>query len=238
MKKNSKILCIIPARGGSKRITKKNIKKFIDKPIIGYSIELAIKSGIFDEIMVSTDDDEIVEYSVKQGAKVPFKRSERNSRDSSSTESVILEVLDNYIERGTQFDFICCIYPTAVLLQEKHLKKGLEIIQLEKNYSVFAAAEFPHPIWRAFRLNKLGNAEPIWPPMLDKRSQELEVSFHDIGYFYWLNSKEFHTKKALFEPSSKMIIVERILAQDIDNLEDWSLAEFKYTYKEKQLSFE
>lgn len=238
MKKNSKILCIIPARGGSKRIIKKNIKKFIDKPIIGYSIELAIKSGIFDEIMVSTDDDEIVEYSVKHGAKVPFKRSERNSRDSSSTESVILEVLDNYIERGTQFDFICCIYPTAVLLQEKHLKKGLEIIQLEKNYSVFAAAEFPHPIWRAFRLNKLGNAEPIWPPMLDKRSQELEVSFHDIGYFYWLNSKEFHTKKALFEPSSKMIIVERILAQDIDNLEDWSLAEFKYTYKEKQLSFE
>jgi len=220
-------LAIIPARGGSKRIPRKNIKDFLGKPIIAYSIEAAINSELFDEIMVSTDDDEIAEVAIKFGAKVPFFRSNKNSDDYSTTMDVVKEVISEYkIKNNTDFENGCCIYPTAPLLKVDHLKNGY--IKLMSSYfsTVFSAVEFSYPIWRGLSINEDNSAKMIWPQHLNDRSQDLQKVYHDAGQWYWFKTKDL--SESFFSGKSAIIELDETEVQDIDTLTDWKLAEFKY----------
>ena len=226
MKKN---IAIIPARGGSKRIPRKNIKFFFDKPIIAYSILAALESGLFDEIMVSTDDDEIAEIAIKYGAKVPFMRSEKNSDDLATTTDVLIEVLDYYESVcNLKFDLACCIYPTSPLVQIKHLKKGHELI-LEKQFdSVFPIVAFSFPIWRGITIDNQNLVSMQWPEFYNARSQDLKTIYHDAGQWYWFNIDAIRIERKLYMDRSYGLILEDTEVQDIDNLVDFKLAELKY----------
>ncbi|MFH0969681.1 MAG: pseudaminic acid cytidylyltransferase [Patescibacteria group bacterium] len=226
---NKKILAIIPARGGSKRIPRKNIKDFLGKPIIAYSIETALKSGLFDEVMVSTDDQEIAEVAKKYGAKVPFLRSEKNSDDHSSTADVIEEVLNEYQKKSKNFDVFCCIYPTAPFINEDTLKKCYELMEKGKYDSVFPIVKFSYPIQRGLKMTG-SKVEMIWPENYNKRSQDIESAYHDSGQFYWLRTDKFLQEKKVYLDNSGAIVLDNLMVQDIDNLEDWKMAEFKYQF--------
>ncbi len=224
---SDKKLCIIPARGGSKRIPRKNIKDFLGKPIIAYSIEAALDSGLFDEVMVSTDDEEIAEVAKKYGASVPFFRSEENSNDYATTVDVLLEVLVEYEKIGFFFHTACCVYPTAPLIQQQPLKEGLEKLLTEGLNVVFPVVSFGYPIWRGVKWesNKL---VMVWPDNLNKRSQDLEEIYHDAGQWYWFLTEELQKNKQLMGKNSSGITIDRLQVQDIDNITDWKLAELKY----------
>lgn len=226
MKKNN--LCIIPARGGSKRIPRKNIKEFFGKPIIAYSIEIALKSNLFNEVMVSTDCKEIARIAKNFGAKIPFYRSKVNSDDISILDDVVKEVVNGYKELGKTYDNICCIMPIAPLLEKEDLIKGLRILIQKKECSVKPVLKFKYPIQRALKKNELGLLKMINPENYKVRSQDLEISFHDSGQFYWLKPNlGLNTKiKYGFEISS-------MNSQDVDDLEDWNQLEMKYHYKHK-----
>jgi pseudaminic acid cytidylyltransferase len=222
-----KKIAIIPARGGSKRIHRKNIKSFFGKPIIAYSIETALNSQLFDEVMVSTDDEEIAEIARSYGAKVPFLRSADASNDFATTAEVIEEVIHSYEKEGKSFSYGCCIYPTAPLVQEKALKDAFTLLQ-DKGYdTVFPVLRYSYPIWRSL---KLENSRAImnWPEYLNSRSQDLQPAFHDAGQFYFFNVPQFKQKRTLFTEDSGTIELTELEAQDIDNLTDWKLAELKY----------
>lgn len=218
-------LAIIPARGGSKRIPKKNIKDFLGKPIIAYSIEIALKSGLFDEVMVSTDDQEIAEIAIRYGAKVPFFRSKDNSDDYSTTLDVLKEVENCYSLRNKIFDYICCIYPTAPLIQIEKLIEGFNLLKEANLDSVFPVVPFSYPIWRGLEIHD-NKTNMIWPEYLDSRSQDLKQVYHDAGQWYWYNPRKI--KDRLFSEKSSSIILEEEYVQDIDNLSDWKIAEMKY----------
>jgi len=221
-------IAIIPARGGSKRIPRKNIKDFLGKPIIAYSIEASIKSGLFDEIMVSTDDKEIAEIANKYGAKIPFMRSNKNANDFASTEEVIFEVLEEYKICGSEYYYLCCIYPTAPFVTAKKLKDSFKLM-LDKNAEgIIPVVKFSYPIQRAFRINSKNNLEYIWPENIDKRSQDLETSYHDAGQFYWSNVKSFYKNKNLVTDNTMPFVLTEMEVQDIDTEEDWRLAEIKF----------
>jgi N-acylneuraminate cytidylyltransferase len=221
-------LAIIPARGGSKRIPKKNIKFFFGKPIIAYAIQNAIDSELFDEIMVSTDDEEIAEVALSYGAKVPFKRSEENSSDFASTIAVINEVILNYKTLGINFEYASCIYPCTPLLTKESLIKSFYILKKSNLDCVFPIIKYGFPIQRAVRLNDKGLVEMLQPEHLISRSQDLENSFHDAGQFYSFRVKDLILKQKLITDLTGYIEVSEIKAQDIDNLLDWQLAELKY----------
>ncbi len=222
-----KKLAIIPARGGSKRIERKNIKPFLGKPIISFSIETAISSKLFDEIMVSTDDSEIAEISEKLGATIPFFRSKEMSTDFATTSEVLTEVLNKYAEMGKKFDYCCCIYPTAPFISVSKLNESLELLQKNSFDSVFPVVKFGYPIFRALQKND-GKINMIWEENLNKRSQDLPAAFHDAGQFYWFDVEKFLTKKAMFTDNSGAIELSELEVQDIDNEVDWKLAELKY----------
>ncbi len=222
-----KNIAIIPARGGSKRIPRKNLKSFLDKPIIAYSIEAALKSGLFTEVMVSTDDAEIAEVARKYGAQVPFLRSPETSDDFATTAAVLLEVLENYKVQGKDITYACCIYPTAPLLQSETLAQGYELIQHQNFDTVFPVLKYSYPIWRSLKIEE-SKALLNWPENLTKRSQDLPDAYHDAGQFYWFNTHAFLTKQALFTDNSGVITLDELEAQDIDTLTDWKLAELKY----------
>lgn len=220
-------LALIPARGGSKRIPRKNIKNFLGKPIIAYSIEVAINSNLFDEIMVSTDDEEIAEVAIKYGAKVPFKRSKKNSDDYSTTIDVIKEVLVEYNNKfNINFDNACCIYPTAPLIKIEHLKSGFNKLISDDFTSVFTAVEFSYPIWRGLNINEDGTSNMIWPQYLNTRSQDLPKAYHDAGQWYWFKPKDLTESFFIGKPS--VFKLQETEVQDIDNLSDWEIAELKY----------
>lgn len=222
-------LAIIPARGGSERIPRKNIKDFLGKPIITYSIEAALTSGLFDEVMVSTDDEEIAEISKAGGANVPFFRSAQNSDNFATTISVLKEVHDTYRTKiGKTFDYICCIYPTAPLIRIQHLKTGFETLTYNKLASVFPVIEFSYPIWRGLIINELGRSKLVWPEHLNSRSQDLEKVYHDAGQWYWYNPDLI--EGSLFTENSGSIILLEQEVQDIDTLSDWILAELKFKF--------
>lgn len=224
-----KNIAIIPARGGSKRIPYKNIKEFHGRPIIAYSIECALESNLFDEVMVSTDDRIIADIAIKYGASVPFMRSATTSGDYSSTLDVLKEVEDMYSkEYNKSFDFICCIYATAPFIKSEHLKKGYQMIFDQGYSSVFPVVRFGYPIWRGLRINALGKIEMIWHEYLNSRSQDLESVYHDAGQWYWYNPKL--VKDSLFTENSSSVILSDEEVQDIDTLDDWRLAEIKYEY--------
>jgi pseudaminic acid cytidylyltransferase len=224
-------ICIIPARGGSKRIPRKNIKLFDGKPIIGYSIEIALKSGLFEEVMVSTDDEEIAEVALKYGAKVPFMRSKENSDDFATTASVLVEVINKYeLELGRKFEYGCCIYPTAPLINNDTFKKGHSYLVNSRVDLVFPVVKFDYPIWRGLKKNNSDFVEMVWKEHLYSRSQDLETVFHDAGQWYWFNLERFKTTKTLFNENAKGVELTNLEVQDIDNQDDWHLAELKYGY--------
>lgn len=221
-------LAIIPARGGSKRIPKKNIKLFCGRPIIEYSINSAIKSGLFDEIVVSTDSEEISKIAIDCGAKVPFKRSAKNSDDYATTADVIQEVLDWYEKEKYDFDSICCIYPTSPLMSNGRIMQAYTKMVDEKRDSVFPVAKFAYPIQRALRLDNKEKINFVWPENAVSRSQDFEEFYHDAGQFYWINVSSFRREAALISGNSSCVLLDELEVQDIDNISDWKIAELKY----------
>jgi len=220
-------IAIIPARGGSKRIAKKNIKDFLGKPIIAYSIETALRSELFDLVFVSTDDAAIAEVSKSYGAKVPFFRSDKNSDDFATLADVIDEVLNTFSDKGQVFDVGCCILPTAPLISHDHLKQGLNLLSASGADSTRPMSQFKYPIQRAFKMDGKGSLSMFYPEYTKTRSQDLEDAFHDAGQFYWFNSDVgLRGKNKVGYPISQIYI------QDIDDEEDWKIAEFKYAYLE------
>lgn len=233
-KSNTKI-AIIPARGGSKRIPRKNIKEFLGKPIIAYSIEAAIKSELFDEVMVSTDDEEIAEISKKYGASVPFFRSKDTSNDFATTSDVLLEVLEKYKSYKKCFNFFCCIYPCAPFITSGKLKVTFDILNKSNSESLIPVVKFSYPIQRAFRI-KDEVLNFIYPDSINKRTQDMEEAFHDAGQFYWMKTKAFLQNISLLTDKTMPYILSEKEVQDIDNEEDWSIAEIKIEIINKKIA--
>ncbi|HEY1037869.1 MAG TPA: pseudaminic acid cytidylyltransferase [Bacteroidia bacterium] len=222
-------VAIITARGGSKRIPRKNIKLFRGKPIIAYSIETALNSGLFDFVMVSTDDDEIAKVATQHGAEVPFMRSPKTADDYSPTADVITEVLHDLQKSGKHFDFACCLYPTAPFITTLSLNKAYELM-MEKNYdSTFPVCAFSYPIQRGLKINNEGKIEMMWPENASKRSQDLAPAYHDAGQFYWINTGSFLKSNKIFTSNSGSIILDEMEVQDIDTETDWKIAELKHS---------
>lgn len=221
-----KSLAIIPARGGSKRIPRKNIKDFLGKPIIAYAIETALNCGLFSDVMVSTDDPEIAEIAKAYGASVPFLRSTNNSNDFASTVDVIKEVESEYNARFLRvFDRICCIYPTAPLIKTEHLKAGMTLMSESDFDSVFPVVPFSYPIWRGLEVTD-GRVKMVWPENQNVRSQDLKPVYHDAGQWYWYNPTRI--TDSLFTSNTASIILAEEEVQDIDTPSDWLMAEMKY----------
>jgi len=220
-------IAIIPARGGSKRLPRKNIKSFLGKPIIAYSIEAAINCGLFDEVMVSTDDKEIAEIAKSFGASVPFMRSETNADDFAGLADVIEEVLLNYRKENKLFMNACCILPTAPFINKETLTNGYAKLVDEKFNSVFPILEYSYPIQRSLKVRK-ARVEMVWGKYLNSRSQDLKPRYHDAGQFYWIKTEQFIKDKKIFTNNSGGVIISELLAQDIDNETDFKLAEIKY----------
>ena len=220
-------LAIIPARGGSKRIPRKNIKNFIDKPIISYSIKAAIDSKLFEEVMVSTDDEEIAEIAIKYGAKIPFFRSKKNSNDFATTFDVISEVITSYLIANKKFENTCCLYACAPFVNADILIKSYKLFIKEQYDSLFPVTSFGYPIQRAleFSENKLKFLNPEFELT---RSQDLIKTYHDVGQFYWMNNDKILQKNKILTNNTGAIILSELEAQDIDNVVDWKLAELKY----------
>jgi pseudaminic acid cytidylyltransferase len=215
-------IAVIPARGGSKRIPQKNIRNFLGKPIIAYSIDCALKSGLFSEVMVSTDDEGIASIAKTYGAKIPFYRSQENSNDFATLSDVISEVVECYKEIGKQFDYGCCILPTAPFITIEKLKEALLMLMNQGFDSVRPIVKFSYPLQRAFRLLSDNSVQMFYPEYAQSRSQDLEPAYHDAGQFYW-----FKTEKMLKGINKGGIVVNEIEVQDIDTIDDWKIAEIK-----------
>ena len=225
MKKKS--IAMITARGGSKRIPRKNVKEFLGKPILLYSIEAALQSGIFDEVMVSTDDEEIAALAKKAGAKVPFMRSDETANDYATTTDVVYEVLKEYEKCGEEFEYCCCIYPTAPFVTADCLKEAMDMLIDTKADSLVPVVRFGFPPQRGVII-KDGRMEFKWPENKFTRSQDLESFYHDCGQFYCLKTDSFLTQKSLVMEDTVAFIREESKVQDIDTMEDWKMAELKY----------
>ncbi|MFB9213687.1 pseudaminic acid cytidylyltransferase [Vibrio sinaloensis] len=217
-------VAIIPARGGSKRIPGKNIKLFHNKPMIGYSIEAAKKSGCFDKVIVSTDDSQIAEVAISFGAEVPFIRPASISDDYSTTADVIKHALNWMKNHGWEVTEVCCIYATAPFIRAEDICRGLDKLCSEECCYVFSATTFPFPIQRAIRLRD-EKVEMFDDAMLNIRSQDLEEAYHDAGQFYWGTSDAFQKGLPMFSSHSKVVLLPRKRVQDIDTFEDWEVAE-------------
>lgn len=220
-------IAIITARGGSKRIPRKNIKEFCGKPILAYSVEAAAASGVFSHVMVSTDDEEIADIAGKYGAEVPFYRSESTSGDYATTADVLLEVLEEYRRRGEQFDTLCCIYPTAPFVTAERLREAVSLLEESGADSVLPVVRFSFPPQRCVVV-KDGCLQFKWPEYAQARSQDLEPFYHDAGQFYCLKEKSFLEQKALVMSKTVPLILPEMEIQDIDTEEDWELAQVKY----------
>lgn len=222
-----KSIAIITARGGSKRIPKKNIKDFCGKPIIAYSIETALKSELFDEVMVSTDSEEIADIARKYGANIPFMRSLETSNDHAVTADVLAEVLSGYKSIGKTFDTILCLYPTAPFVTADRLKDAFSRFSMTKPNSLMSVVRFDFPPQRAVIMRD-GKVEFQYPEYALTRSQDLEPLYHDCGQFYILDADSFSKYHALVMPDTIPYIVPGEEVQDIDNESDWLIAEAKY----------
>ena len=222
-----KTLAMITARGGSKRIPRKNIKEFNGKPIMAYSIEAAIQSGAFDEVMVSTDDEEIADIARKYGASVPFMRSEKTANDFATTVDVIDEVISEYHNRGKDFDVFACIYPTAPFITADKLKEAVEKLSSSDADSLIPVVRFSYPPQRAMEIRD-GRLVFRQPENLSKRSQDLEPHYHDAGQFYVVKTESFLKNKGIMVGQILPMELSELEVQDIDNEVDWKLAEMKY----------
>ena len=222
-----KKIAIITARGGSKRIPRKNIKNFCGKPILAYSIEAALDCGVFDTVMVSTDDEEIADIARQYGAEVPFFRSEKTSNDYATTNDVLLEVLKEYEKRGESYDLACCIYPTAPFVTAEKLKGAVEELLRSDADTLIPVVAFSYPPQRAM-IVKEGRLVFEYPQFLDSRSQDLEPHYHDVGQFYVFRTAAFRKNKKLMLGNILPLVVSELEVQDIDNQTDWEIAEMKY----------
>lgn len=225
---NGSKIAIITARGGSKRIPKKNIKEFCGRPIIAYSIEAALKSGIFEEVMVSTDSKEIAELAKAYGAAVPFMRSEKTADDYATTADVIMEVIERYGESDRYFDTICCIYPTAPFITPDKLKQAMKIMEEKHPVEVMPVVQFSYPPQRCFVIGENMEMRYKYVEYMQSRSQDLEKQYHDAGQFYIFDTKKYMEHQGKISEGIMPIIVSELEVQDIDNEEDWKIAELKY----------
>lgn len=230
---DAKTIAVIPARGGSKRIPRKNIKPFCGKPMIAYSIEAAIRTGIFDEIIVSTDDEEIAGIAKNAGASVPFMRPKELSDDFTATGAVVEHVIKFLQARGDRIKFVCTIYATAPLIDEFYIKLGLEKLRASNAKNAFSCTSMPFPIWRTFKIAKDGRCDMFWRENFAKRSQDLEEAYQDAGQFYWTNLDASSSDEIFFGRDSIAIVLPRHLVQDIDTPQDWIRAEFLYEAVQK-----
>jgi len=219
-------LCVIPARGGSKRIPRKNIREFGGKPMIAWSINAAKDSECFDRIIVSTDDEEIADVSQHWGADVPFLRPLELADDFAGTTSVVSHAVQWYLDHGQEFEAVCCLYATAPFIEPSDIKSGLDLLaQTSSDRFVFTVTNYASPIQRALRLDPASGETHMWQPdNLSKRSQDLEPAFHDAGQFYWGRAQAWLDGKNIFE-GSKPLILPRWRVQDIDTKDDWINAE-------------
>lgn len=221
-------LAIILARGGSKRIPRKNIRAFHGRPIISYPIAAARESGCFDEVMVSTEDSEIAGIAREWGAEVPFLRSGRTATDFAGSEEVMAEVIRNYAETGRHFTEVCAIYATAALATADHIRLGREVLRADDALTaVLPVIRFSFPIQRAVAL-RAGRVAMFQPEHLDTRSQDLEPAYHDAGQWYWLRSARFLPSLELMGPNCGALVLPENETQDIDHEDDWRLAELKH----------
>ena len=221
-------LAIIPARGGSKRIPLKNIKDFLGKPIISYSIEAALKSNLFDEVIVSTDNEKTADLSNQYGAKVPFMRSAENSNDFATLSDVIYEIVNKYSREGKDFDNICCILPTAPFLTSSQLSDAADKMKNESLDSVCTIFKISYPLLRALEFSEDNKLKMIWPQYMNTRSQDLKPVYHDAGLFYWVKTSQFMIEKTLLCKNGSAIILSELEVQDIDDEIEWKMAELKY----------
>ncbi len=220
-------IAIITARGGSKRIPHKNRKEFCGKPIMEYSIEAAKQAGIFNTIMVSTDDEKIAEIARNAGAEIPFMRSAETANDYATTADVLTEVLEKYKEIGINYENACCIYPTAPFVTGEKLKCAMDMLVHENRDSVMPVVPFSFPPLRGMVIND-GKLEYKWAENAMKRSQDLEEIYHDCGQFYAFRVERFMKSKKLVTDNTAGMIIPALEVQDIDNETDWELAEVKY----------
>lgn len=221
-----KNIAIIPARGGSKRIPRKNIKLFMGKPIIAYSIEAALQSCLFDEVMVSTDDEEIAYVAKQHGAQVPFMRSAEMSNDYASTADVILEVLKKYKEQDWEFETVCCIYSTAPFVTPEKLQEAYGKMNPEID-SVFTCVAYSYPVQRSLHIVD-GKIGMVYPEYRNARSQDLEPIYHDAGQFYMSQVASFIQEKTFWGKNAAGLVLSELEVQDLDTPTDWALAEMKY----------
>lgn len=218
-------VAIIPARGGSKRIPRKNILPFAGKPIIAHSINCALQSCLFDRVIVSTEDEEIAETAKKYGAEVPFTRPLELAGDYTSTIEVISHALTWMQNQGVELSAICCIYPTAPFVQQEDLKKGLAILESGNWKFVFSATSYAYPIFRSFQKKAEGGLEMFFPQHYNTRSQDLPEALHDAGQFYWGTARAWLDNAEPIGSLSTVVYIPRWRVQDIDTLEDWHRAE-------------
>lgn len=220
-------VAIITARGGSKRIPRKNIRPFLGKPILAYSIDAALQSGLFDEVMVSTDNDEIADIARQYGASIPFLRKAQTADDYATTADVLIEVLEQYAQQGKTFDYACCLYPTAPFVTATLLQNAFATLVENQFDTVYPVQPFSFPIQRAVLLR---DAQVHWcqPEHALTRSQDLEPTYHDAGQFYFFQTASFLQNHRLITTNSGGIVISEMQAQDIDTETDWQLAELKF----------
>ncbi len=223
----SKCICIIPARGGSKRIPRKNIKDFFGKPLIAYSIQTAIESKLFEKVVVSTDDEEIANIAREYGAEIPFLRPKELSDDFTGAGAVVSHALSFLQNQGEKYDFVCGLYATAPLLQSKYLVEGFQKLKDSDAVKSFSATSMPFPIQRTFKITQNNRCEMFWPENFYKRSQDLEEAYQDAGQFWWVKLSKT-SDEIMFGKDSIPIVLPRYLVQDIDTMEDWEMAEKLY----------
>ncbi|MCC5854451.1 MAG: pseudaminic acid cytidylyltransferase [Idiomarina sp.] len=221
-------LAVIPARGGSKRIPRKNVKSFAGMPMIVHAIKAAQESGCFDAIVVSTDDDEIAGIAAAHGAEVPFRRPEELSDDHTGTSPVVRHAIESLAFHGRVYENTCCIYATAPFLTSDYLQNALKTLQTSDASYVFSVGSFPYPIQRALRLNADGRVEKFSTEQFNSRSQDLEEAYHDAGQFYWGKTRAWLEKVGVFQTTSIPFLLPRHRVQDIDTPEDWDRAELMY----------
>jgi len=222
-------IAIIPARGGSKRIPRKNLKSFCGRPIIGYTISAALESGVFDRIIVTTDDKEIANVARGLGAEVPFVRPAELSNDNATTVPVIAHAIAWASENWSPVEYACCIYATAPFVSANDIREAYQrLVDDRVTGYVFSATSFPFPIQRAFRITSSGHCSMFQPQHYNTRSQDLEEAFQDAGQFYWGSAQSYLSAKFFFSDDSKPFIIPRYRVQDIDTLQDWTRAEIMW----------
>jgi len=221
-------VAIIPARGGSKRIQDKNIKPFLGKPIIAYSIEAAKESKLFDKIIISTDSVRIAKIAKEYGAEVPFYRPQELAYDHVSILSVLVHALNWFAEHGSPAKYVCCILATAPFILPKHIIRGFKTLREKAVSSVWPVTTFPFPIFKAFKLEEDGHLEWLWPDYKTIPSNDLPEVYHDAAQFYWMNCEVFLKEQTMIMSDTLPIILPRYMVQDINTREDWKAAERMY----------